>query len=87
MNSETWAGDMIELGGRKFVPFSRVLRWVAPGGKFGLVWNRPSSVLVMDSDGNETTLPVVDVTRIAQLTILAGGALAALMILLFYRKR
>lgn len=87
MTTEIWAGDMIEMGDLKIVPFSRVHRLRAPFRNFSLVWNRPTSVLVTDAEGNERIHRIVDVTRRAQILILAWGALAALMILVFYRKR
>lgn len=73
---ENIAGDPIFAGNVKIIPFARVLRlrnpwWV----NWGLVWNRPVSVLVVRADGQEQVLPVRDLTRWIQISLLAAGFL------------
>ena len=80
--SETRAGEPLEWGGRLLVPFAHILgvrlplpsRW--SGAQF--TWIRPVSVLVRESDGQETILPVVNITR----RVIWGlyGACAALVL-------
>ncbi len=43
------------------------VRW--PGG--GFVWNRPVAVLVESEAGKQARLPIVDVTRLMQLGLVA----------------
>ncbi len=82
---ETHVSEPLSVGGRQIVVRSRVLRLdLPPFG--GFIWNRPSAVLVRDA-GGERTLPVVDVTRIAQVALLGGAAFAALLLGLSRRAR
>lgn len=53
---------------------SRAWRARLPSG--GLVWNRPTAVIVWQ-DGVERRLPIVDVTRRRQLALLAAARRAA----------
>jgi len=64
---QTISGDRVALGDVTLTPHSQALtiRW--PNG--GFVWNRPVAVLV-EGDGGAERIPIVDVTRMAQLTLL-----------------
>lgn len=57
-----------------------------PGLSGGLVWNRPSGVLV-DENGEQATIETPDVTRRIQWTLLGLGAAAALAIAFGSRRR
>jgi hypothetical protein len=70
---ETLPGETIQAGTNKITPVSQSIKLIPPGAKGGLIWNRPLSVLVEGADGSERVLPVIDVTRIAQLVLLAMG--------------
>lgn len=70
---ETLPGDTIQAGKNKITPFSQAIKLILPRSMGGLIWNRPVSVLVQGADGSEQVLPVVDVTRIAQLALLGFG--------------
>ena len=61
-------GSPTAVGEATLTPQSQVLtvRW--PNG--GWVWNRPVAVLV-EQDGESQRIPIVDVTRYAQLAFLA----------------
>jgi hypothetical protein len=63
---------------------SRALMVRLPKG--GLVWNRPTAVLV-EHDGQMRRVPIVDVTRILQVGLLGLAVLAAGASLLGYRRR
>ncbi len=67
------------VGDTTLTPQSQVLtiRW--PNG--GWVWNRPVAVLV-EQDGEVERLPIVDVTRYAQIGLIAFGLIFALATLL-----
>jgi len=82
---ETKAGEPVETGGFKIVPFARVLRIQIPGLSGGLIWNRPASVAVTTAD-QETIIPVRDVTFQAQVALLAAGLVGALLIWLAFNK-
>lgn len=62
------SGPPILVGETTVTPQSRVLtvRW--PGG--GWVWNRPVAVQV-EKNGQVSRLPILDITRIAQIGFLA----------------
>jgi len=81
---ENQAGDPIQAGANRIVPFSQAVRLQIPGLQGGLVWNRPVSVLVQAADGGEQVLAIPDPTRQAQLTFL-GAAFGAVLIYGLYR--
>lgn len=64
---QTTSGDKVTVGDVTVTPQSQALtiRW--PNG--GLVWNRPGAILVERGEQTER-IPIVDVTRIAQLGLL-----------------
>ncbi len=66
------AGDPVEIGDYTVTSESQALSVRLPFG--GFVWNRPAAVLVDDGDGQQR-IPIVDVTRTAQLALLAAAAL------------
>lgn len=83
---ENLAGDSIQAGAQKITPVSQVVRLRFPGMQGGLVWNRPHSVRVQAADGSERVLPVDDVTRLTQLSLLALGLLGGLLVWLISRR-
>jgi hypothetical protein len=88
MSSEIWAGEMIEVGNKQIVPFSRAYRFRLPFFRnFNFVWNRPTAVLVTEADGSEQIHPIHDVTRIAQIQIIATGLALSLLIWAMFRNR
>jgi hypothetical protein len=72
---QTMTGDPVTVGNVTLTPQSWALgiRW--PNG--GLVWNRPLAVLVQRGEQTER-IPVVDVTRFAQMGLLGLGLLFTL---------
>ena len=74
------SGQPIRAGGRTLIPLVQTVRLKLPHITAGLVWRRPYAVLVKDAGGEETTLPVVDVTRAAQVMILLVGVLTITII-------
>lgn len=83
---ETLPGGTIQSGPNKITPFSQVVKLMLPGSRGGLIWNRPVSVLVQGTDGSENVLPVVDVTRIAQLALLGVGLAFGILFWLINRR-
>jgi len=78
---ETRAGEPVQAGPRRLILFSKVLRLHIPGMPGGgLVWNRPTGVLVTEADGQETMLQVRDTTRYAELLLLGAGLLGGLLL-------
>lgn len=85
---ETRSSNPYTYGDRTFTVHSWVLQILAPWGG-GLIWNYPTAVTVRstnaDADSSiETRIPIVDPTRLAQLTLLAFSLLGAI---LFWRKK
>jgi hypothetical protein len=64
----TTAAPTVEAGDVRATPESSVVTVRLPFGAF--VWNRPSSIVV-EREGRVERLPIVDVTRIAQLALWA----------------
>ena len=83
---ETLPGESIQTGPNKITPFSQVVKFMLPGSRGGLVWNRPVSVLVQGDDGSEYMLSVVDATRMAQLALLGFGLAFGILIWLIKRR-
>lgn len=73
-------GRPIRANGRTLIPQVQTVRLKIPRFKAGMVWRRPYAVLIKDADGEETSLPVVDVTRTAQILVLLAGVLAVTII-------
>ena len=61
--TEYHKGKTYESNNRKITLFSKSTSWFFPGNSGGVIWNRPANILVEDHDGEETILPVTDVTR------------------------
>lgn len=76
---ENRAGASIQAGGRRITPFTQVVMLKIPGFTGGLIWNRPHAVLVQEADGTETVIPVTDMTRQAQVFLLAAGLLGGFL--------
>ena len=76
---ETRSGEPVTVGDIRLTPQSQALtiRW--PFG--GFVWNRPIAVLT-EQDGESERIPIVDVTLVAQVALLALGAAFALTTLI-----
>lgn len=73
---ETSDGNPIKVGDKTITPYSQALLVRIPYG--GFVWNRPVALRV-EQDGLVEEIPIVDVTRQAQLALTAG-AFAAILI-------
>ena len=65
---------------------SQVVQLRFPAGNGGLIWNRPVAIVVRAFDGQETIVPIVDVTRMVMLT-LAGLSFAAMFVLSLPRRK
>mgnify|MGYP001557495645 CR=1 FL=1 len=81
---ETHSAEPVTVGDIRLTPQSQALtiRW--PLG--GFVWNRPVAVLAERGDESER-IPIVDVTLVAQVALLALGAAFAITTLLFSATR
>jgi hypothetical protein len=66
LTRSTVDGPTIALGDTRITPQARVLALHTPYG--GLVWNRPSAVLV-ERDGMITRTPIVDLTRLIRVAL------------------
>ncbi len=64
------AGDTLALGDVSLTPLSQALVIRTPIG--GYVWNRPVAVLV-ERDGQEQRLPILNVILMARLAMLGLG--------------
>jgi hypothetical protein len=83
---QTLSGAKVTVGGVSATPRSQALtiRW--PKG--GFVWNRPAAVLVERGEETER-IPIVDVTRVAQVALLGLGLvfMLAAVLLSVWRRR
>lgn len=70
-------GETTELSGYRITPRSQALTVHLPFG--GFVWNRPVAVKV-EVDGVEQEIPIVDATRVTQISIyIMAGFLSLLL--------
>ena len=65
---------------------SQAARVVFPFFNTSFTWNRPMAVLYTTPEGQEMRLPVIDVTRLAQLSLVLGALMAILLAQLFRRR-
>ena len=65
---------------------SQVVQLRFPAVDGGLIWNRPVAIVVRAFDGQETIVPIVDLTRMVVLT-LAGLSFAAMFVLRLLRRK
>jgi hypothetical protein len=81
---QTISGDKVTVGDVTITPQSRALtvRW--PHG--GLVWNRPVGILV-ERDEQTERIPIVDVTRMAQLGLLGLSVVFSMVIFVLSIRR
>lgn len=84
-NIETKAGEPQAIRDYKVTFFSQVISLKIPGLKGLAAWVRPVSVLVEDGNGEEKVLPIADVTRIAQWSLLGFGLTLPLLLILINR--
>lgn len=82
LKNEKLAGAPIQAGQARLIPIETATRWQPPGMWSVLLWKRPTAVLVQHPDGSEEMLPIQDVTRQAQLTLLGIGLLGSILLLL-----
>lgn len=82
----TSAGEPVDIGDLNLYPISRAYRINFPGANGGISWNRPLGVIVEDQQGNRQVLPVKDVTRRYQISILSAGFLATLFTWLVLKR-
>ncbi len=78
-------GEAYKLDDLEIIPQTQYIKVQTPGHHFGFLWNRPRSVIVRTADGQETTMPVTDVTRNIIWGMLAGGIIGAMLIGIMYR--
>ncbi len=83
---EIRSGEPIQVGDYELTPQTQVWSIRLPAQKAGLIWNRPKAVIVRTSDGQESSLPVIDVTRLVIWSMLAGGIFGAILISLSKRR-
>jgi hypothetical protein len=81
------SGETQRMGNLEITPQTNVLQIQLRGHHAGLIWNRPRAVIIKRPDGEETILPVRDLTRMIIWGMLAGGILGAVLIGLTNRQK
>jgi hypothetical protein len=81
---QTNTGEPQTIGDATITPQSQALIVRFPFG--GFVWNRPVAVLV-DRNGQTERVPIVDVTRIAQLSVFGLTLAFSIIIAAFAARR
>lgn len=83
---ETRGGEPFTSGGNTITPFAQSLRIQIPGLPGGLIWNRPVSVLVNTTDGQEQVLHIHDINRWTIWSIF-GASLAIVMLMAIIARK
>ena len=65
----TTPGAPVSAYGYRVTPMAQSLRVRLPF--FALAWTRPSAMLVQHPDGSQQEVPIVDITRLAQVGLVA----------------
>jgi hypothetical protein len=73
-------GETQQVGDYEITPQTNVFTAKLRGHHGGLIWNRPRAVIVRTMDGEESILPVQDVTRNIIWGMLAGALAGAMLI-------
>jgi hypothetical protein len=83
-------GEPITAAGYTIRPISQALafRWHGRDNQqtFGVIWNRPTAVLV-EKEGEIEEHPITDDTRLAQLSLLVGAGFVLLILRLLRKSR
>ncbi len=88
IHDELREADTHQAGQWRITPIARSLRIDFPRRSGGIIWNRPAGVFVRgQGEGEARWLPIVDVTRRAQVAIWVGAAAVLLVAWLFSRGR
>ncbi len=85
LHIDTRTGEPVLAGETTITPVSQSVRLQLPGVPGGFIWNRPLAVRVQTGSGPAQTLPVRDVTRLAQLLVVGLGLLGGLFTLLAWK--
>ena len=81
---QTYTGDAVTVGDMTLRPQSQALVIRSPFG--GFVWNRPAAIRIKQGE-QETSIPIVDVTRIAQAGMLALTVLFSIFASIAFARR
>ena len=73
---QTTSGDRLTIGGISITPQAQAIVLRGPFG--GWVWNRPAAIVV-EQGGQTKRIPIVDVTRVAQIGFVGLGLLFSLV--------
>jgi hypothetical protein len=84
---EVRTGETQHVANFDITPQTSVFLAKLRGRHGGLIWNRPKAVIVKTIDGEESILPVQDVTRNIIWGMLAGGLVGAILIGMMYRNK
>jgi hypothetical protein len=83
---ETLTGQSIRVKNTEIRVRSQVIQFRFPLATGDMIWNRPVAVVVRALDGQEQILPILDLTRIAVLT-LVGLCFASMFLLILFRPK
>jgi len=86
IRSKTKAGSAISSGETHVMPLAHSVCLQPRGLPFGIIWNRPLSVVVRTADGKVREVPVPDITRRRQVMWLAIGVFGSLLLWYVLRK-
>ena len=64
---------------------TQVVQVNVPSINGGLIWHRPVATVVRTADGQESIIPILDITRIVLFT-LAGFCFTSIFVLMFLRR-
>jgi hypothetical protein len=86
IRSATQAGTSVSAGQTHVMPVAHSVTIQPAGLPFGVIWNRPLSLVIRTADGKVREVPVRDLTRRRQVLWLAAGLLGSLFLWYILRK-
>jgi hypothetical protein len=66
---ENLTAPPIRLGEQTLIPLTQVVRLALPGSQVVFSWSRPFGVQLQTASGNQTIIPIRDITRTIQIVL------------------
>ncbi len=69
ISTRTTIGKSLKAGKKQVAVVTKSHRLRSFGFPFLVRWDRPAGILVQDADGSENMMPIIDLTRVIQISI------------------
>jgi hypothetical protein len=69
ISTQTTIGTSLKAGDKQVAVVTKSHRFRLFSFPFLVRWDRPAGILVQDADGSESMMPIIDLTRVIQISI------------------